>query len=86
MMRIQALPGDTIELRQADGKVLTLVCGTDGLVVKANEPGEHIAHERLTSFSHRLSATSSSPERSPAWSRAAARRAPRRRSTTSPRH
>jgi len=82
-MKIQALPGDTIELRQADGKVLTLVCGTDGLVVKANEPGEHIAHERLASFSHKLAA-SSSPGRSPALSRTAARRASRRRSTTSP--
>jgi len=83
-MKIQVFAGDTIELRQADGKVLTLVCGTDGLVVKANEPGEHLVHERLASFSHRLSAASSSPGRSPAWFRTAARRPSRRHSTTSP--
>lgn len=50
-------PGDMIEFTQLDGLRLVVIAGTDGLIIKADNPGTVLGAQPLTPYSKLLIAT-----------------------------
>ena len=56
MIDTEMQPGDMVRFTQADGRCLVVLAGTDGLTVKADNPGTVLDAEPLTEYTKILTA------------------------------